>query len=246
MASPTRLNQIIAVRAGVNSDAHRAVTELHRKVQKAPLLSGISRTYEKIDDDAPDLPGESTRVQFVAQEACRQLAAILQRPLDVNAARDWTNQNATADLIVDEAVLLANVPVTYLMFLEKQLVDIETFIRKLPLLDPAETWHRDPASGFWATEPSRTAKTTKMPRSHILAPATDKHPAQVQPWQEDVVVGYWRTVKFSGAMEAARVNELLERVTRLAEAVKTARERANMTEVVDPKPGAALLGYLFG
>lgn len=246
MASPTRLNQIIAVRKGVNADAHRTVTELHRTVQKAPLLSGIARTYEKVDDQAPDLPGESTRVQVSAAEVIRQLAQTLTRLFDINAALDWTNQTAVADLVVGDQTLIPAVPVTYLMFLEKQLVDIETFVRKLPTLDPADTWHDDQATGAWATEPVRTTKTAKIPRNHVLAPATDKHPAQVQVWQEDVVVGYWRTVKFSGAMPAAQVTQLLERVTLLAQAVKTARERANMTPVVDPKPGAAVLGYLFG
>jgi hypothetical protein len=245
MASPTRLNQIIAVRKGVNGDTHRTVTELHRQVQKAPLLSGITRTYEKLADEAPDLPSEATKVQVSAEGACRELATALTRLFDVNAALDWTNQSARADLVVDGVVLIADVPVTYLMFLEKQLVDIETFVRKLPQLDPAETWHVDPATGVWATEPAKTTKTAKVPRNHVLAPATDKHPAQVQVWQEDVVVGYWRTVKFSGAMEAARVNELLHRVTTLVEAVKIARERANMTDIVDPKPGSPILGYLF-
>lgn len=39
----TKLSQIIAVEKGVKSDATRRVTDLHRDVQKQPLLSGISR-----------------------------------------------------------------------------------------------------------------------------------------------------------------------------------------------------------
>lgn len=246
MALPTRLNQIIAVRKGVQADTHRTITELHRAVQKAPLLSGITRTYERLNDEAPQLPSESTKVQLNAADACRELATALTRLFDVNATLDWTNQEAKADLVVDGEILVNDVPVTYLMFLEKQLVDIETFVRKLPLLDPAETWHEDPTTGVRATEPAKTTKTTKIPRNHVLAEATDKHPAQVQVWHEDVVVGYWRTVKFSGALPATQVANLLTRVTTLAEAVKTAREQANMTPIVEPRPGAVVLAYLFG
>ncbi len=63
---------------------------------------------------------------------------------------------------------------------------------------------------------------------------------------EDVTVGYWRTVKFSGALPAQRVNELLERVERLQEAVKFAREEANNLEVEEIKVGERFFKYLFG
>lgn len=62
---------------------------------------------------------------------------------------------------------------------------------------------------------------------------------------EDVTVGNWRTVKFSGALPVKRVNDLLMRVEKLQEAVKFAREEANNMEVEDVKTGEAILGYLF-
>jgi len=53
-------------------------------------------------------------------------------------------------------------------------------------------------------------------------------------------------VKFSGALPAARINELLERVEALQAAVKFAREEANGTVVTDQHVGDAVFGYLFG
>ena len=50
-------------------------------------------------------------------------------------------------------------------------------------------------------------------------------------------VGYWTTVKFSGALPARRVNELLDRIERLQQAVKFAREEANAAEVADQRAG---------
>jgi hypothetical protein len=60
-----------------------------------------------------------------------------------------------------------------------------------------------------------------------------------------VTVGYWRTVKFSGALPAKRVSELLDRVERLQQAVKYAREEANNTEAVDQKAGEKVFQFLF-
>jgi hypothetical protein len=148
-------------------------------------------------------------------------------------------------VIVDGKPLLRDVPVTYLLFLEKQLVDLHTFVKKLPVLDASETWALDPSADCFATEPVQTVKTKKVPRNHVKAEATDKHPAQVEVYHEDVVVGYWKTVKFSGALPAKRVNELLDRVERLQQAVKFAREEANNQAVEEQKVGRTVLSYLF-
>jgi hypothetical protein len=241
-----KLNQIIAVSKGVKSETLRSLTAAHREVQKQPLLSGISRSYQPKDDDGERLPSESTRVQLTAQGVIRDVRASLVRLFDVVATQDYTNCVATADVVVDGTALLTGVPVTYLLFLEKQLTDLHTFVEKLPTLDPSENWTFSESAGYYATDPVQTTRTKKVPRNHVLAAATEKHPAQVQVYQEDVIIGYWSTIKFSGALPATTVRDLLDRVTRLREAVKFAREAANSTEAVDQRVGDPILTYLFG
>ncbi|MEV4468095.1 hypothetical protein ACFFR3_26640 [Nonomuraea salmonea] len=242
----TKLNQILAVEKGVKSDVQRKVTDAYHQIQKAPLLSGLSRTYQPIDDEGERLPPESTRVQVQAEEVLKGVGTTLTRLFDVTATKDWANCEAKASVRVDGEVLLEDVPVTYLLFLEKQLTDVYTFVSKLPTLDPAETWSRDEATDTWRTDPVKTTRTKKVPRNHVLAEATEKHPAQVQVYNEDVVVGYWTKVAFSGALPQRRVNELLTRVQKLQDAVKYAREEANGTQVVDRKIGDKVFTYLFG
>jgi hypothetical protein len=241
-----RLNQIIAVEKGVKSKSFADLTEAHHAVQKTAPLAGIARTYQPKDEEGEQLPAESTRVQIKAEEILRQVSSTLTRLFDVTATKDWTNCVARADIVVDSQTIAADVPVTYLLFLEKQLVDLHTFVKKLPVLDAAESWARDDSTDSWRTEPVRTIRTKKVPRNHVKAEATDKHPAQVEVYYEDVAVGYWTTVKFSGALPAKRVNEILDRVVALQTAVKFAREEANNAEAVDQRIGAAVFGYLFG
>ncbi|GAA2868927.1 hypothetical protein GCM10010517_28830 [Streptosporangium fragile] len=242
----TKLNQILAVEKGVKSDTHRKVTDAYHTIQKNALLSGLSRTYQPVDDEGERLPPESTRVQVQAEELLKQVGAALTRLFDVTATKDWANCTARADVKVDGSTLLEDVPVTYLLFLEKQLVDLQTFIAKLPVLDAAETWTLDQSTDCWRTEPVKTTRTKKVPRNHVKAEATDKHPAQVEVYHEDIVVGYWTKVTFSGAVPQKRINELLERVGRLQNAVKFAREEANGTEVAYQRVGEKVFGYLFG
>jgi len=240
----TRLNQIIAVEKGVKSRSYADLTEAHHTLQKSALLAGIARTYQPRDDDGEQYPPESTRVQVRADDVLRGTAATLTRLFDITATKDWANCQAKADVVVDGQTVLTGVPATYLLFLEKQLTDLHTFIAKLPVLDAAETWARDEAADCWATEPVQTTRTRKIPRNHVKAEATDKHPAQVEVYYEDVVVGNWRTVKFSGAMPASRIKSLLERVDKLARAVKFAREEANSLEITDQHVGERVFGYL--
>src|SRR3954469_1131383 len=228
-----RLNQIIAVEKGVKSRSFQELTDAHHALQKPTLLAGISRTYRPKDEEGEQLPAESTRVQVKAEEIIQQTAGILTRLFDVTATKDWTNCVARADVVVDGEPLLREVPVSYLLFLEKQLADLLTFVRKLPVLDAAETWVYDASADTYATEPTQTTRTKKIPRNHVKAEATEKHPAQVEVYYEDIVVGYWKTVKFSGALPPKRINELVGRVQKLQQGVKFAPEEANGVDVVE-------------
>jgi hypothetical protein len=245
----TKLNQIIAARTGIKGDADKKLTKHHHLLLKQELFNGMARTYKPRDDDDFKFPDETTNVVARVEDVLAGAAEDLSDLFDVTAVADWTNQRARADIVLlggDEPVaLLSDVPVAYLMFLEKQLVNIETLIRKLPTLAQADTWTFDPASDLWKSAPAATVKTKKVLRNHVKAESTDRHPAQVEVYTEDAPIGTWTTVKFSGTLPASRVNKMLKRVTTLARAVKYAREQANMTEVVPVKPGKKIFDYLF-
>jgi hypothetical protein len=241
-----RLNQIIAIEKGIKSRSVQELAAAQQALQKPALLAGIARTYRPKDEEGEQLPPESNKVQVKAEEVLRQTVEILTKLFDVTATKDWTNCRARADVVVDGQTLLAQVPVSYLLFLEKQLADLKTFIKKLPVLDPAETWAFDPSADCWATEPVQTVRTKKIPRNHVKAEATEHHPAQVEVYYEDVTVGYWRTLKFSGALPASRINELLGRMERLQQAIKFAREEANSTETEEQRVAQRVFQYLLG
>ena len=240
-----KLNQIIAIEKGTKTKAFQDLTDVHQQVQKPGLLAGISRTNRPKDEEGEQLPPESTRVQVHAEDIIRGVTATLTDLFDVTATKDWANCSAKADVAVDGTKLLTAVPATYLLFLEKQLVDLHTFVKKLPTLDPGEEWHFDASTDTYATPPVQTVRTKKVPRNHVKAESTREHPAQVEVYYEDVPQGTWQTIKFSGALPQQRVNTLVERVERLQQAVKFAREEANNLAVDQMKVGERVFGYLF-
>ena len=114
----------------------------------------------------------------------------------------------------------------------------------MPTLDPSYDWTKDVNSDLYKTDSIKTARTKKTTKALLLAPATDKHPAQTDKITEDVIVGYWKATKLSGALPLPRKEELLTKIDRLRDAVKMAREEANNAEVVKVEPGKTILGWL--
>jgi hypothetical protein len=240
-----KLNQTIALEADAKKRASAAVSQAGSSLGKQPLLNGLSRTYQPLNEDGEQLPPESSRVQVNAADVLSAMQAELVRLFDLTATKDYANCLAKADVVVDGTTLVSQAPATFLLFLEKQLAELETFIRRLPTLDQGEKWIRDEALGTWATPAVETLRTKKLPRNHVKAEATKEHPAQVDVYYEDVAVGRWSLVRYSSAFPVPRVEELLGRLRTLQEAVKTAREEANMLTVEQQKVGEAILHHLF-
>src|SRR6266567_4738046 len=176
-----RLNQILAIEKGAKTGAEERLTRLHHTLAKEDLLSGMSRTYLKRNEDDPELapPHEQKHVQVRAADTLAEVAHVLTDYWDIAAAKESTNCLAKSDLVVDGQVLLKELPATLLLFLEKQLVNLHTYVSKLPVLNPSEVWEVDPATNLFVTPEKESIRTKKVPRAFIKAEATDKHPAQV-------------------------------------------------------------------
>lgn len=242
-----KLNQIIAIESSIKSKAKTELDNLYKSAQKQELYMGLNKTYQPKEETGEVLPPEHKRVQLVAQLVLTGLQTVLTDILQITARKDWTNTAAFADVKVDDVVILPLVPVTYLLFLEKNLTDVRTVIGSIPVLDGAEDWKIDPNTGLYKTDPVVTNRSKKIARAIVLYPHSDKHPAQTQLIQEDIIDGFWNTVKLSGAMQLPTKQNLLKRVDILLKAVKLAREEANMkSEVTPPDVAEAVFGFILG
>jgi hypothetical protein len=244
----TKLNQIIAIEKGVKNQFQEVENKAYHDLDKKQLFVGLSKTYQPDDEDATDaerLPSESVLVQIKAKDVLKTLTVALTRAIDVTATKDAANTRARADVkLEDGTVLAAGVPVTTLMALEKECEKLTAFVGRIPTLDPATTWTQADG-GVYKSLPVQTKRTKKVPKAHILYPATTEHPAQVQAFTEDIYVGTWTKIEFSGAMSADEIADIQSRLDKLRTAIKFAREEANNIDVTDIHYGAYLLSYLF-
>ena len=240
-----KLNQILAIEKGIKTRVYGEFTELHQATQKPGLMNGFHKSYQPRDEDGETYPAESQKVQHNSTDVLDRVAHGLAELFDITATKDWTNCTARADVQVDGRVLLKDVPATYLLFLEKQLSDLHTFLSKMIELDPGADWNADPGTGLFKTDPMTTQRTKKVQRPITLYEATEEHPAQTQLITEDVIAGQWLTIKYSGAIAPPRKKQLLARIEKLSNAVKFAREQANASEAPDKKLGREVFEYLF-
>lgn len=240
-----KLNQIIAVVTGKKTRAKTLLTASHRG-WNAEAIGGVARTYEPKEEGGDQLPPESKRIHVDVVEIVRRTMDECVSFYDAVMTQDEGNTVARSHIVIGDAVLLRDIPVTTLLFVEKQLVDLHTFASNLPTLSPDRKWVRDTNRNCWATEPTETLRTQKQHKTITLAPPTKEHPAQVQLVAEDKVVGTWTTENLSSAIPAEQKAAILGRIERLQDAVKRAREHANSIDVEQLKHGRTIIDYVFG
>lgn len=245
----TRISQIIAVVGGVKNDVTMQLAQIERDAMQPELLHGISKSYRPRDDNGVQRPAQSTRVQVTVDDVLAKTEQLYGRLFDVTRTLDEANAGAAADVIVDGRVILPQVTTGHLLFLERELANLHSLILRLPTLDQAETWTDEGTEpGQHKTLPVETTSNDKHFYNHtrVKAEVIDGHVIQpvVDVMSRDEVVGYWTTVKFSGAMDPRRKREILDRLIRLRDAVKFAREEANAGEAADVKESKRIFDFV--
>lgn len=238
-----KLNQIIALVNGTKARTQKAITEVYHKLQKKELVTGISRKYSPTDEGGEELPSEQKLVQYQVSTALKESSDALIKLFDLVATQDFTNCEAKANIVIGDEIVVHGCPVTTMLFLEKQLVEFHTMLSKLPTLDPGEDWEWSDEAACWATK-SQTTRTKKLPKAFVKYEATPEHPAQVDMFTEDIVIGLWDTTKFSGAINESTRRSLLERCEEIQDALKVAREEANSMEVTNVEIGKNIFEYI--
>lgn len=243
--SDVKLNQIIAVVNGKKTRNLAALTGIYQKLEKKELFDGFNRKYLPSDETGEVFPTENKVVQMSTSEVIADVRKILTDSFDCVLTQECGNTVAKANIVVNGNVIASDVPVTYLLYLEKQLIDVKNVVNKIPVLSNSETWSYDSNKNLYVTNEVKTNKTKKVKKVLIKYAATVEHPAQTETYDDDTKIGEWVTVQFSGAMPAKEKGQTLERIEALIEGVKQAREEANNIKIVSQKIADELFNFVF-
>lgn len=240
------LSQMIAVRKGLRGRTDAEITEHYHDLQRTALFSGLSRTYQAKDDEGDKLPPEYTKVQQKVTDKLAAIATASTKMLDVLYTIDEGNTVARGEVCIGDNKLF-DAPTTFLLALQKELVHFRTIVAKVPVLDPATRWENDETGdATYRSAVEQTTRSRKVPKNHVKAEATERHPAQVDIFTVDEIVGTWTLTKFSSAMKAKDRDAILQRVNELIDSVRKAVEQANATPVEQKHVGETIFAYLLG
>lgn len=242
-----KLHAVNALVSGKKSETEKQVSEIYKIVQKENLFDGLHRSYRPNDEENGEkLPPETQRIQHTCKSLISQARERWTELWDLVATQDEGNTGARADVVVDGKAVLHQVPVTTLLFLDKQVNDLESFVSKLPTPDPSEEWEFNDKIGFLSTKPAKTQRTKKVVDYKVIVPATKEHPAQVAQVAEDVITGYWEKILYTGRVTAKEKATWLAKLRQLKDAIKVARETANLAEVKPARVANPLFEFVFG
>lgn len=242
-----QLHQLLAVESDLKNKAKIITDEaINTFTKKQEHFDGIIKNYIPIIEDTTQIPPEIKEIVTTVADKIDYVKEDISNAINATLSKEETNNSgeAISNLVIGdkEFTLSATSLLALTTFLEK----IRDLYKAMPTLDPTKKWSKDDKAGRsrYKTEAEIKWRTEKTAEPITLAPATDKHPAQVQLVQKDKQVGKYETVYCSGKITPAQKAELISRVEKLIISVKKARAEANQVNVKQVKLGDKIFEYL--
>lgn len=246
-----KLHELLATNPSVEAQSAKVLADLSNTFsKKAHLFGETIVTTTNIEGDAAPVTETQSSAQTTVHKELKWVSDIIAKSFDVNFQIDKANTQAVADIALEDGtILISAVPATALLQLEKSLRKVQDLAFTIPTLDPAKGFEPDAnkGAGYYKARSVNKIKTKKINSVLTLAPATDKFPAQVQVFAEDVKVADVVQNEWSSLITPAEKADIIDRVEQLIRAVKQARSRANEQEqdTLTSKIGLKLLNYVF-
>lgn len=241
-----KLHELLAAERTVVATRDRLLADTDNKFGKPHFFQGHTKTLKMIEDDPSNEATEQSaredrQIVTTVADTLKYLADFWIKAEALLADKNAANQSARAKIVLPNGETFGppeGFPVDELMGLESRLTALRGVLAKMPTQDATRKWEHAGINDYivQSTLPEVTTKTKKIKVPFQLAPATDKHPAQVQALDEEKTVGTFTKILFSGEATSQGKADVLSRVDELIAAAKQARVRANETEVsVDSK-----------
>ncbi len=249
MKKKPQLHEILAVEPDLLSTMRTIIKETVKVFkEKAALFQEGVKTYNAVAEDDPENGYQDRQTMMsTVSEKLNYFSTHVVKAFNITGEKELANSEAKGAVELHGEISPA-LPATFLLTLENRLKEIRPVFEAIPTLQQGVDWKLDPSfrkKGVYKTVNSvETTRTRKIVKPLILAPATDKHPAQVEKISEDVVVGITKTDVWSGMLTPAEKADMLDRFSEVERKIKAARMRANTQEVEAIEIGKFLMNYI--
>lgn len=244
------MHQLLAVEKDLVGKANAILEETLRtfKDKAVEFYTGRIKTYKPFDDADRDLlpPDTKELVDTVPAKLKYTFDAVADE-YDFLLQKEATNTTAKADLVVDGVTIGTNLPATFLLTLEKRLEKIRQVVLNAPTLPNGLKWVPDTQKGadiFKLADPLVAYRTKKYSVPFVLAPATDKHAAQVQKEEKTETIGAYSEMQYDSRVTSAYKSQLLGQVDKLLLATRKAVRVANDVEASTATIGTKIFSFI--
>ncbi len=247
-----KIHELIPVQQDKMAVAHSLTAEATNTFSKKPdHFQGHIRTVTMYDEQRQQ--ENTTDIKELVETVASKLDHVwesLLPAIDIEASKENSNTSAAAraDVVVGGKAVLKDVPAIALLALEKRLNEIKSLYVSIPTLDPTFAWEEDASAALAGQMKTKHAaqaqKTEKVHDFKVLVPATDKHPAQVTEFTIDKNVASINVERVSGMVSPATKAKWLKNISDLSSAVKEARQRANMAEVLPLNVASSIRSFI--
>jgi len=252
------LHEVLAVQGDLEANARRVLEEGKDTFNnRENLFEGRDRILKMFDEKDQNLEGAHAEHQEIATTVGAKLKYV-QKPIgkhwDCLLQKESTNQNAKADVVIGKTVIAKDVPAGALVAFERELKEYRALLETIKTLAPNKKWVKDNdliaadgSKGIYRDDfKDKKLKTIQTIQHKVLVPPTEKHPAQLEKWKENVPVGEFTEERFSSKITPAEKSKLLAKVSALISAVKKARMRANKETVVKTAVSKSFFSFIHG
>ncbi len=242
----SKLHEILAIEGDLKSRALKTLGEAASLFKNgAGKLLGQISIYHPVTDDEEQLESKVTNMVTTVDQALALVSADFSGWVDCAIQKEVTNGKTLAKIKINGKNI--SLPSTALLNLEKKLQALRIVYKAIPINDVTSVWEWDADNEcFRSARPEVRRKTKKVMRAFVAYEANENHPAQVNVYHEDILVGRWETIKQSGMITPKDHRQRLERLDELLRQVKQAIRRANDIDVVQIKVGENILAYING
>lgn len=246
-----KLHEILAVEGSKLQTAKNILKETeqtfsNRKYLFEGLINNIESKLEKDDPKYAEFP-DATEVKEVAETVPGKLDYLCKTLLEwfnIVAQKDLANTEAKADLIIDDDILLKNVPSVTLLFIENKMKEVRNLFNAIPVLDTAKVWEPTSTPNVFKHTPTSKVVKESIEELQVVVQQSDKHPAQVAKVVRQEIRAIKHTTELSSFVSSYQKHIYLSKCDKIIEAAKAARQRANCVEAIPVDISSAIFDYL--
>jgi len=240
----SKLYEILAVEGDLRKKTAEMLKGITALFGQPGKFTGLTIGSHVLLEGEPEIFPENTDMAFTVKQQLSAIQDAFGGFVDVTLMKELTNTEAFGDVVLGEINFLTGLSATALLNLESRLDELLEVYKAIPVLDATERWHYDEGQGCYVSDVRSSYRMKKVPKPLILAPATVEHPAQVQVFQDEIPAYKVEKVIYSGMLTLADKQARLDRLSKLATAVKKARQRANDVEIKVTKVASKIFDYI--